>query len=50
MLIDIKLSVEYLKDFEKIKVGLVLQILTVGFNGVLGTVWVEEKLLDGMVM
>ena len=41
------------KIFEKIKVGLMKQILMVGFIGILGTGWVEDqkmmkdKLKDG---
>ena len=51
--INMVLNVEYRKDFAKIKVGLMKQILMVGFNGILDTGWLEDwkmmkdKLIDG---
>ena len=53
MLINMVLIVEYDKDFGKIKFELILQILMVGFNGILDIGQIEDlqmikyKLLDG---
>ena len=52
-LINTKLNVERHYKFRKIKAGLILKILMVGFNGILDIGWVEDlqmmrdKLLDG---
>ena len=51
--ISVALNAQNRKDFGKIKVGLMKQILMVGFSGILGTGQVEDqkmmkdKLIDG---
>ena len=51
--INMVLNAEHCSDFGKTKVGLMKQIIMVGFSGILGTGWVEDwkmmkdKLVDG---
>ena len=49
--INIVLNAEYLEDFEKIRVGLMKQILMVGFSSIVGTGQVEDrKMMKGKLI